>query len=101
MTEDTQEAIADDLGVDDNTVHRAIHKSEELVKLSQQGQVTTDEKREQVREFVEDSIHIVGSNTLNIPSEREQKRGAVRSYIENNPTPGPGADGFPGSTHFY
>jgi len=55
VTEDTQQTIAEDLGVDDNTVHRAIHKSEELVKLSQQGQVNTDEKREQVREFVEDN----------------------------------------------
>jgi hypothetical protein len=37
----------------------------------------------------EDSIHIIRSNTLNIPSEREQKRDAVRSYTEDNPdTPG-------------
>ena len=53
VAEDTQKEIASDLGVDDNTVHRAIHESDELVKLSQQGRVSTEEKREQVREYVD------------------------------------------------
>jgi hypothetical protein len=39
----------------------------------------------------EDSGHIGHLSGLSIPSEREQKRDAVRSYIEDTPdTPGPG-----------
>ena len=91
MTEDTQEAIADDLGVARATVTRAVESLQSSGNLVQVDQLTTDEKREQVREFVEDSVHISHLRNLNIPSEREQKRDAVRSYIENNrDTPEPG-----------
>jgi phage N-6-adenine-methyltransferase len=38
-----------------------------------------------VRDAIQDSVQICISTNLNIPSEREQKRDAVRSYIENNP----------------
>jgi 16S rRNA G966 N2-methylase RsmD len=41
--------------------------------------------RETVKRAVKDSIHIAHLCDLNIPSEREQKRDAVRSYIEDNP----------------
>jgi DNA-binding MarR family transcriptional regulator len=50
VTEDTQQAIADDLGVSQKTVDRAIDKLEESGKLSQVTELNTDEKREQVRE---------------------------------------------------
>lgn len=53
----TQEDTAYELGVDQRTVYNAI----------------------------EESVHIMRSHTLNIPSQREQKRDAVRSYIESNP----------------
>ncbi len=53
----TQQGIAHELGVSQRTVKMAI----------------------------EESVHVIRSNTLNIPSEREQKRDAVRSYIEDNP----------------
>jgi len=38
-----------------------------------------------VRQAIEDSVHVIGSNNVNIPSQREQKRDAVKSYIESNP----------------
>jgi 16S rRNA G966 N2-methylase RsmD len=53
----TQQGVAHELGVSQYTVNKAI----------------------------EESGHIIGSNTLSIPSEREQKRDAVKSYIESNP----------------
>jgi len=49
--------VAIELGVGKGTVHRAI----------------------------EDSIQVVQADHLNIPSEREQKRSAVKSYIGDNP----------------
>jgi hypothetical protein len=50
-----------------------------------------------VSQAIEKSVHIIRSDALNIPSEPEQKRDAVRSYIEDTPdTPGRGADGFTG-----
>jgi ParB-like chromosome segregation protein Spo0J/16S rRNA G966 N2-methylase RsmD len=53
----TERGVKEELGVSKGTVHNAI----------------------------EDSIHVVRSDRLNIPSQREQKRDAVRSYIESNP----------------
>lgn len=53
----TQQGVAHELGVSKNTVRRA----------------------------VDGSIHIVHLDNLNIPSEREQKRDDVRSYIEEHP----------------
>ena len=55
MTEDTQQAIADDLGVSRKTVGRAIDELPEDVKRGQLTELNTEEKREQVREFVEDN----------------------------------------------
>ena len=69
MTEDTQQAIAGDLGVDPATVTRAVESLQNSGKLVQVNELNTDEKREQVREFVAESIHIIRSNTLIIPSE--------------------------------
>ena len=55
MTEDTQQAIADDLGVSPQTVGRSIDELQDSGKQFQVESITTDEKREQVREFVEDN----------------------------------------------
>jgi 16S rRNA G966 N2-methylase RsmD/DNA-binding MarR family transcriptional regulator len=55
VAEDTQEAIADDLGVARVTVTRAIDSLQENGKLVQVDELTTDEKREQVRTYVEDN----------------------------------------------
>ena len=55
MTEDTQQAIAEDLGVSRETVRRAVNELERSGKLTQVCELNTDEKREQVREFVEDT----------------------------------------------
>jgi hypothetical protein len=74
VTEDTQQAISDDLGVSRSLVTQVANDAD--VKDVTRNELNTDEKRERVREFVEDSVHIIGSNTLNIPSEREQVRGA-------------------------
>jgi 16S rRNA G966 N2-methylase RsmD len=41
--------------------------------------------RRTVKMAIEESAHIVRSNTLSNPQKSEQKRDAVRSYIENNP----------------
>lgn len=55
VAEDTQEAIAEDLGVSKKTVNRAIEQLRENGKLCQVTQITTDEKRDQVRSYVEDN----------------------------------------------
>ena len=55
VTEDTQQAIADDLGVSQDTVHNAKRELQKNGKLTEVGEVNTDEKREQVREYVEDT----------------------------------------------
>ena len=54
-TEDTQQAVADDLGVKQPTVSRAIEELPADVKRIQLNKLSTDEKREQVRGFVEDT----------------------------------------------
>jgi DNA (cytosine-5)-methyltransferase 1 len=53
VAEDTQEAIASDLGVGRPTVTRAIDELPEDVKRVQVNELSTEEKREQVREYVE------------------------------------------------
>ena len=53
MAEDTQEAIASDLGVSKKTVNRAVEELRENGKLCQVTQLNTEEKREQVRAYVE------------------------------------------------
>jgi len=55
VTEDTQQAIAEDLGVSPQTVTNALDEIPDDVKKSKLGKLSTDEKREQVREFVEDN----------------------------------------------
>jgi hypothetical protein len=56
---------------------------------------------EDTQQAIDDSIHIAHLCDLNIPSEREQKRDAVRSCIEDTPdTPRAPADGFTASTRF-
>jgi len=53
VTEDTQRAIADDLGVSRSLVTQVANDPD--VKDVTRNEVNTDEKREQVREFVEDT----------------------------------------------
>ena len=48
--------MTDDLGVVQQTVSRAIDELPESVKRTQLSKVNTDEKRERVREFVEDTL---------------------------------------------
>ena len=47
--------MTEDLGVVQQTVSRAIDELPESVKRTQLSKVNTDEKREQVREFIEDT----------------------------------------------
>ena len=47
--------VTEDLGVVQQTVSRAIDELPESVKRTQLSKVNTDEKREQVREFIEDT----------------------------------------------
>jgi hypothetical protein len=47
--------VTEDLGVVQQTVSRAIDELPESVKRTQLSKVNTDEKREQVREIVEDT----------------------------------------------
>jgi hypothetical protein len=47
--------VAEDLGVVQQTVSRAIDELPESVKRTQLSKVNTAEKREQVREFIEDT----------------------------------------------
>jgi N6-adenosine-specific RNA methylase IME4/Trp operon repressor len=54
-TEDTHTEIASDLGVSRETVRRGANELERDGKLAQVCELTTDEKREQVREYVEDN----------------------------------------------
>jgi hypothetical protein len=81
VTEDTQQAIAEDLGVSEGLVSEVANDPD--VKDVTRNELNTDEKREQVREFVEESVHIIRSNTLNIPSEREQVRGGAREVYSH------------------
>jgi DNA modification methylase/transcriptional regulator with XRE-family HTH domain len=55
VAEDTQEAIAEDLGVAQKTVSNAESELRENGKLSKPTKLSTDEKREQVRTYVEDN----------------------------------------------
>ena len=50
VTEDTQQAIADDLGVSEYLVSKAKSELENSGKQFESKSVNTDEKREQVRE---------------------------------------------------
>jgi DNA-binding Lrp family transcriptional regulator len=49
VTEDTQQAIAEDLGVSPQTVGRSIDELQDSGKQFQVESINTDEKREQVR----------------------------------------------------
>ena len=53
VAEDTQEAIASDLGVSQKTVSNAVGELRGSGKLSKPTKINTEEKREQVREYVD------------------------------------------------
>jgi 16S rRNA G966 N2-methylase RsmD/DNA-binding MarR family transcriptional regulator len=55
VAEDTQQAIAEDLGVGRKTVSRAVDDLEESGKLGHLTELSTEEKRAEVREYVEDN----------------------------------------------
>jgi predicted transcriptional regulator len=55
VTEDTQQAIADDLGVSQQLISDSVQELREIGKLTTHSRLNTDEKRDQVREYVEDT----------------------------------------------